>query len=126
MGSPYFTSPPTDKKTQRRITCLSLHPDCPSVGEVWGSHSGMLLLFTVWHNSINANNILISSVYLTSPNSTQLINENWNEVVPKALMLDYTASNPESIAEAAREFYFGEKNVSRETQANLTNMFSGK
>lgn len=53
------------------------------------------------------------------------MNNNWNETVSKALKLDITAEDPYAIANAAREFYFGDKDVSRETQANWTNLFSG-
>jgi len=64
--------------------------------------------------------------FLVSPNLTASVNENFNEVVGKSLMLDVTASDPDAILDATREFYLGNETISRETQENFTNIFTGR
>ena len=64
---------------------------------------------------------------LNSPNLTEEISENWAEITvgENYLNLQNCAVEPEVIANAARDFYLGEKNISRENVGNLTNIFSG-
>jgi len=59
------------------------------------------------------------------PNLTKAMNEDWTGPAVKLLTLDQTAENPEEIADAARDFYFGEKNISRENVGDLINLFTG-
>jgi len=71
-------------------------------------------------------NLIFFSGILVSPNLTNSVNENFNELMGHWLMLDVSASDPTVILEAAHQFYFGNKNVSRETERNLTNLITGK
>jgi len=53
------------------------------------------------------------------------INENWAQVVSAYLSLIATSTQPETIANDIRDLYLGDKAVSRDTEGNLTDIFSG-
>jgi carboxylesterase type B len=65
---------------------------------------------------------------LTNPNTTKEVDQNWTAWAIPTLSLDKPPGlkDPERIANEAREFYLGTKNLSREIEQNLTDMISDR
>lgn len=64
---------------------------------------------------------------LLDKNSTDELNNNWNEHIPHLLDYDYTISNGSlrtRIAQDIKKFYFGDEIVSMKTKNDLTKVSS--
>lgn len=64
-------------------------------------------------------------VILADANLTKYFNEHWENAAITALQLE-SASDSIKIVNSAREFYFGNATLSRNVEANFTNMFSDR
>lgn len=72
--------------------------------------------------SNNQDEGLIIAALILSEDPLNELNNNWNEHIPHLLDYDYTISNESlrtKIAQDIRKFYFGDKQVSKETKRNL-------
>lgn len=72
---------------------------------------------------------LIFSTFLGLENGFNELNNNWNEHLPHILDYNYTISNENlrfKTAQDIKEFYFGDKPISKETKSNLSKMISDR
>ncbi|CAI6350717.1 unnamed protein product [Macrosiphum euphorbiae] len=73
---------------------------------------------------------LILQLIFGSDNAINELNNNWNEHLPHLLDYNYTISDNENlrseIAQDIKEFYFGDKPISKETKSNLVKMISDR
>jgi len=72
--------------------------------------------------SVTQDEGLIIAIFIVHDNGLNELNNNWNEYLPHLLDYNYTISNENlrsKIAQNIKEFYFGDKPVSKETIGNL-------
>jgi len=72
--------------------------------------------------SVTQDEGLSTALYIIYENGIDELNNNWNEYLPHLLDYNYTISNENlrsKIAQDIREFYFGDKIISKETISNF-------
>jgi len=72
--------------------------------------------------SVTQDEGLSTALYIIYENGINELNNNWNEYLPHLLDYNYTISNENlrsKIAQDIKEFYFGDKIISKETISNF-------
>jgi len=72
--------------------------------------------------SVTQDEGLIIAIFIIHGDGLNELNNNWNEYLPHLLDYNYTISNEnlrDKVAQDIKEFYFGDKPVSKETIGNL-------
>jgi len=75
--------------------------------------------------SVGQDEGLFMAIFIGSENGFNELNNNWNEYLPHLLDYNYTISNENlrsKIAQDIKEFYFGDKPISKETKSNLADV----
>jgi len=75
--------------------------------------------------SVGQDEGLFMAIFIGSENGFNELNNNWNEYLPNLLDYNYTISNENlrsKIAQDIKEFYFGDKPISKETKSNLADV----
>jgi len=72
--------------------------------------------------SVTKDEGLVIAAFMYFGKISNELNDNWNEYLPHLLDYNYTISNEKlrtNISQDIKKFYFGDKNVSKETLSNL-------
>ncbi|XP_026808622.1 esterase E4-like [Rhopalosiphum maidis] len=79
--------------------------------------------------SVTKDEGLIIAAFIFYGKISNELNDNWDEYLPHLLDYNYTISNEKlrtKISQDIKKFYFGDKNISKETLSNLVEMFSDR
>jgi len=142
-ADPFVISIEPPSENSKQDTILPGHPltllqngALNNVPVIFGVNSGEGLTFSLskfhkintWQLQLTILSIkffLIVPDFILDSNSTDFVNDNFNEFIGHELMLDLTAVDPDAMMDDVHTFYLGDRSVSRETQGNFTNIFTG-